>query len=76
MHETLVDDAIGAVLEVNVARDGQLLHRTLYGYTSIGEGRFVRTHTRIERPRPGQPDRPTVMEHVISNVRVERRGTR
>lgn len=74
VREVLVDTAVGAVLELNVVRDGKLLHRTLYGYSALGQGTLVRTRTRIERPQPGRPDQPLVIEHVLSNVRVERRG--
>jgi hypothetical protein len=74
VREVLVDTAAAAVLELNVARDGKLLHRTMFGYTAIGDGIFVRTRTRIERPRADRPDQPLVIEHTLSNVRVERRG--
>jgi hypothetical protein len=74
VREVLVDTAVGAVLELNVAREGKLLHRTMYGYTALGGGIFVRTRTRIERPRADRPDQPLAIDHVLSNVRVERRG--
>lgn len=73
--EVLVDPNAGTVAEVNLAEDGKLRQRTVYGYAELPDRRvWVRHSTRVEIAAKDGSGEPSVIEHSLSNIRLERRG--
>lgn len=72
--EVLVDTAIGAAVEERVSENGVLRVRRTHTFARLDGGGYARTRTRLDVPRPGRAS--LVMQSNLSNIRVERRGTR
>jgi hypothetical protein len=72
--ETVYDAARDLIVEERSSRNGVRITQSTYEYTEITLGTFVRTHTRTVGTPNGASGEPFIVEHVLTNVRLERRG--
>lgn len=75
-HELLLDEGRGVIVEERVFTGRALVQTITYAYSEVGPETFLRTGVRIERAPEGVGLRPRVMEQFLSNVTIERRGSR
>lgn len=72
LRELLVDPLSGAVIEDNLAENGELRVRTTHSYAQVEPGVFVRRRSRMEIAAQRKGASPTVIETTIANVKVGR----
>ena len=70
--ETLVDTALQAVVERNVAREGQLQTHITYAYERLPGGIYLQNRTRVERRDPRAARGRSAIEVTVNNVKVTR----
>jgi hypothetical protein len=70
LFEVLTDPATGAIVEENVADNGQLQVHTVYEYTAVEPGVLVKTTTRTEVASPTPGGARTTIVSTLKNVRL------
>jgi hypothetical protein len=75
-REALVDPEAAIPVEVNVARDGQLVEHTRHTYQRSADGTLVRRATHSEQLVPGGRGERLVVDVEFSDVRLDTGGAR